>query len=54
MLTYKQAKARATRKNADKVFTSDAGNGWTSEVVWCSQRRRQCWTSISPDGTRVV
>ena len=54
LLTYREAKARATRKNADKVFKSDAGDGWTSEVYWCSRRKRQVWTSISPQGARIV
>jgi hypothetical protein len=62
MLTFKQAKASATKKNADKVFVVDGhtGNsarsnpGWTSEVFWCSWRKRQVWTSISPRGARIV
>lgn len=54
LLTYKQAKAAATKKNADVVFYSDGGNGWTGEVYWCSWRKRQVWTSVSPDGARIV
>ncbi len=53
MMTYKQAKALATKSNAGEVFTSDAGNGWTSEVFWCASRKRQIWTSINPDGLRT-
>ena len=54
LLTYKEAKRLASRKNPNAVFRSDAGDGWTSEVYWCSRRKRQVWTSISPDGIRVV
>lgn len=54
LLTYADAKRRATKRNAGIVYRSDAGNGWTSEVYWCPQRRRQIWTSINPQGMRIV
>ena len=54
LLSYAEAKRQANRKNADKVFRSDAGDGWVAEVVWCSRRKRQCWTSINPAGDRIV
>ena len=54
LLPYREAKRLASRKNPNMVFRSDAGQGWTSEVYWCSRRKRQIWTSINPDGARIV
>ena len=53
-MTYAEAKKAATKRNADKVFMGDAGNGWTFEVYWCSWRKRQVWTSINSAGQRIV
>lgn len=53
-MTYAEAKAAATKAAPNKVFTGDAGGGWTFEVYYCPRRGRQVWTSINPHGMRIV
>lgn len=53
-MTYKQAKLSANKENANIVYRGDAGNNCSFEVYFCSRRNRQIWTTITPDGTRIV
>lgn len=53
-MTYQQAKAAATKKNANIVYSGDAGNGCTFEVYYCEWRKRQIWTTITASGIRIV
>lgn len=53
-MTYQQAKAAATKQNANIVFSGDAGNGCKFEVYFCTQRNRQIWTTITANGVRIV
>jgi hypothetical protein len=53
-MTYQQAKAAANRKAPNITFTGSAGNGHTFEVYYCPRRGRQVWTTITPQGVRIV
>ena len=53
-MTYAEAKKAATSRNADKVFTGDAGNGHTFEVYWCNWRKRQVWSTVNRAGYRII
>jgi len=53
-MTYAEAKKAATKKNANITFSGDAGNGCTFEVYFCDQRGRQIWTTVTPNGVRIV
>ena len=53
-MTYKQAKKQANKKNQKTVFRGDAGNGFMFEVYYCPRRKRQVWTTITPNGDRIV
>jgi len=51
-MTYSEAKKKANKRNAGKVFTGDAGNDCTFEVYYCEWRKRQIWTTINKNGFR--
>jgi len=53
-MTYAEAKKAANKKNAGIVYTGYAGNGCTFEVYYCEWRKRQIWTTVTPNGTRIV
>ena len=53
-MTYAEAKKAATKKNANITSSGDAGNGCTFEVYFCDQRGRQIWTTVTPNGVRIV
>ena len=53
-MNFKDAKKVANKKNANIVYSGDAGNGCTFEVYYCPIRNRQIWTTITPNGTRIV
>jgi len=51
--TFREAK-KVARKNPGRAVYSDAGDGWTTEWVFCARRGRVCSVAISPSGERVV
>lgn len=53
-MTYQEAKRKANRKNPNIIYRGDAGNGHTFEVYYCPRRKRQIWTTITPEGMRIV
>ena len=53
-MTYAEAKKAANKKNVGIVYTGDAGNGCIFEVYYCKWRKRQIWTTIAKNGTRIV
>ena len=53
-MNYQDAKAAANKKAPNVTFTGDAGNGHTFEVYYCPRRKRQVWTTITPQGLRIV
>lgn len=53
-MTYQEAKAAANKKAPNVTFTGDAGNGHTFEVYYCPRRKRQVWTTITPQGLRII
>ena len=54
LLSYKEAKQLATKKNAGIIYFGDAGNGCKFEVYYCLRRNSQIWTTITKDGFRIV
>ena len=52
-MTYKEAKKAATKKTPGIVYAGDAGDGFTFEVYYCPERKRQVWTSITPEDKRI-
>ena len=54
LMTYKEAKSKANPANPKIVYFSDAGDGWFAEVYYCPKRNRQVWTTINPEGTRII
>ena len=53
-MTYQEAKKAATKANPNVLYTGEAGNGCTFEVYYCPKRNRQIWTTVTPNGTRIV
>lgn len=53
-MTYEEAKKAANSKNANIVFSGDAGNGFRFEVYFCDKRGRQIWTTVTSSGVRVI
>ena len=53
-MTYQEAKAAATKKNPNVTYFVEQENGAHSEVYYCPRRKRQIWTWVSKDGTRVL
>lgn len=54
LMTYQEAKKAANKKAPNVVFTGDAGSGCTFEVYFCDWRNRQIWTTITPNGVRII
>ncbi len=52
-MTLQEAKKAATEENAGVVYRGDAFGGCTFEVYYCISRKRQVWTSITPEGVRT-
>lgn len=53
-MTYAEAKKAANKNHPNVVYRGDSGGGWTFEVYFCPRRNRQVWTSINPNGMRIV
>ncbi len=51
-MTYQEVKKAATKKNAGVVYRGDAGDGYTFEVYYCTERKRRVWTLTTPEGTQ--